>query len=218
MGKHFRHPYLPLDPLKIQGMGFETFKEYLPEHAREQVSALFTQEDLRVEVVPNRVTRHGDYRRLPEGGHVITINKGENHYRFLLTLIHELAHFRAFSNYGRGIKPHGIEWKNTFKALMLPFLRPEIFPESLLMPLANYLKNPKASSDADFELTLALKSFDAANQKKYIFEIPEGSKFETQSGRIFVRGSKRTKRFMCTEQSTGRVYLFQPHVRVKLLD
>ncbi len=199
-------------------MELNKFKQQVPEAALMQVSALFEKQEVKVQVVPSRVTRHGDYRRLPNGAHIITINQGDNPYRFLLTLIHELAHFRAYLDFGRGIKPHGIEWKNTFKRLMLPFLRPEIFPETLLKPLAHYLKNPKASSDADLALTLALKSFDPPNQKKYIFEIPEGSKFETAKGRIFVRGSQRAKRFMCAEVQGGRVYLFQPHVQVNVLD
>ena len=101
---------------------------------------------------------------------------------------------------------------------MFPFLRPEVFPEAVLRPFALYLKNPKASSDSDLPLTLALKSFDPPSQKKYIFEIPEGRKFESQRGRIFIMGTKRAKRFMCTEVNGGRVYLFQPHVSVTLLD
>ena len=199
-------------------MDLNKFKQQVPEAALAQVSALFVKQEVSVQVVPSRVTRHGDYRRLPNGTHIITINQGENKYRFLLTLIHELAHFRAYLDFGRGIKPHGIEWKNTFKGLMLPFLRPEIFPEILLKPLANYLKNPKASSDADLPLTLALKSFDPPNQKKYIFDIPEGQKFETEKGRLFVRGVKRSKKYMCTEVKSGRVYLFQPHVSVHPID
>ena len=193
-------------------------KAYVPEAALTQVLTLFDRENLRLEVVPSRVTRHGDYRQMPHGGHVITINHGENQYRFLLTLINELAHFRAYTEFGRSIKPHGIQWKNTFRDMMFPFLRPEVFPEAVLRPLALYLKNPKASSDSDLPLTLALKSFDPPSQKKYIFEIPEGRKFEIQRGRIFIMGTKRAKRFMCTEVNGGRVYLFQPHVSVTLLD
>ena len=199
-------------------MELNKLKAYVPEAALDQVLTLFDRENISLEVVPSRVTRHGDYRQMPHGGHVITINHGENQYRFLLTLIHELAHFHAFTEFGRGIKPHGIEWKQTFRRLMLPFLCPEVFPELVLRPLAHYLKNPKASSDSDLSLTLALKSFDPSNQKKYIFEIPEGKKFETQRGRIFIRGAKRAKRFICTEVKGGRVYLFQPHVSVSLLE
>ena len=118
--------------------------QYLPKQAVDQVLHLFNQEHLKVDIVPHRRTRHGDYRRLIDGTHVITINQGENPYRFLLTLIHELAHFKAFSHYGRMIKPHGIEWKNTFRQLMLPFLRSEIFPETVLRPLAHYFDRPSS--------------------------------------------------------------------------
>lgn len=199
-------------------MDLEIIKKYVPEEALAQVMTLLDREDLHVEVVARRVTRHGDYRRLPSGAHIITINQGENPYRFLLTLIHELAHFRAFKDYGSGIKPHGIEWKTTFKYLMLPFLHPRIFPDKLLPALANYLKNPRASSDSDLALTLALKSFDPPSQKKYIFDLQEGAKFKTEKGREFIRGRKRIKRFMCTDIQSGRVYLFQPHVSVYELD
>ena len=47
-----------------------------------------------------------------------------NPYRFLMTLVHEVAHLVAFQKYGRAIKPHGKEWKFTFQTLMLPFIRP----------------------------------------------------------------------------------------------
>ena len=199
-------------------MPLSPVSRFIPGAADSKVQALLDVADLTVEVVPVRKTRHGDYRQLPNGSHVITINQSQNAYRFLLTLIHEIAHFQAFENYGRSIKPHGLEWKRTFKGLMLPFLNPEIFPESILRPLAAYLKRPKASSDADLPLTLALKSFDPPNQKKYIFELPEGSKFKTEQGRLFVRGEKKTKRYMCTEIDGGRVYLFQPHVSVNPLN
>jgi hypothetical protein len=35
-------------------------------------------------------------------------------------------------------------------------------------------QNPTASSDTDTTLSLALKQFDAQNDKNYIFEIPMG--------------------------------------------
>ena len=62
-------------------------KAYVPEAALDQVLTLFDRENLRLDVVPSRVTRHGDYRQMPHGGHVITIDHGENQYRFLLALI-----------------------------------------------------------------------------------------------------------------------------------
>jgi len=46
--------------------------------------------------------------------------------------------------------------------LFLPFLNPEIFPEPICSLLAAHMKNPKASTDRDFNLVMALKKYDSA--------------------------------------------------------
>lgn len=195
----------------------EILKKYLPERAVSPCLDLIKQNGVHLKIVNQRVTRHGDYRRLPNGLHQITVNATLNQYRFLITLIHEIAHLVAFEKYGRRILPHGLEWKRTFQGLMLPFIRPEIFPSKLLPLLAKHFINPKASSDTDAKLSLALKAFDAKNDKSYIFEIPEGSVFRIYNGRLFKKGSVRTKRYECVEISSGKIYLFQPNAEVELL-
>ncbi|WP_338733164.1 SprT-like domain-containing protein [Mangrovimonas cancribranchiae] len=196
----------------------DTLKNHLPDNAIYHVLQLLTEEHLTIKVTGERKTKHGDYRRLPNGKHQITINGNLNPYRFLITLIHEIAHFEAFKNYGKSIKPHGIEWKQTFKQLMLPFLNPSIFPAELLPLLAKHFKNPKASSDTDVTLSLALKQFDEPNNKTYIFEIPFGSTFKLYNGRVFKKGNKRVKRYECVEVKTGRLYLFNPNAEVELIN
>jgi SprT protein len=131
-------------------------QDYISPKAITQVLKLLEHDHLVVKIKNERKTRHGDYMRLANGKHQITINSNLNEYRFLITLIHEIAHFEAYNTYGRFIKPHGIEWKKTFQHLMLPFLNPEIFPNHLLPMLAKHFKNPKASSDSDAQLALAL--------------------------------------------------------------
>ncbi|WP_405296021.1 SprT-like domain-containing protein [Algibacter sp. Ld11] len=190
---------------------------YIPHHAKDQVLKLLEHDNLVVKIKNERKTRHGDYRQLPHGKHQITINSNLNEYRFLITLIHEIAHFEAYVNYGKFIKPHGKEWKYTFKNLMLPFLNPDVFPDSLLPLLAKHFKNPKASSDTDTALSLALKQFDEPNDKTYVFEIPRGQIFELYNGRVFKMVKKRVKRFECVEIKTGRLYLFNPNAEVKLI-
>ena len=143
----------------------ETLKKYIPERAAPPVFALIKDNGVYLKIVNERVTRHGDYRILPDGQHQITVNVSLNKYRFLITLVHEIAHLVAFQKYGRRIKPHGAEWKQTFQHLMIPFIRPEIFPNELLPYLARHFKNPKASSDTDAHLSVALKNFDAPTDK-----------------------------------------------------
>lgn len=196
----------------------EVLKKYLPERAIEPCLDLIKENGVHLKIVNERVTRHGDYRRLPSGLHHITVNSSLNKYRFLITLVHEIAHLVAFEKYGRQILPHGIEWKRTFQYLMLPFIRPEIFPSKLLPLLANHFKNPKASSDTDAKLSIALKQFDSQNKdNSYIFELPFGSVFRIYNGKLFKKGNKRVKRYECIEIATGKIYIFQPNAEVELI-
>src|SRR5690606_42122385 len=91
----------------------------------------------------------------------------------------------AFEKYGRNIKPHGIDWKKTFRLLMVPFINPLIFPNGILPVLANHFKNPTTSSDTDAILSMTLKKFDLPSDKVFIDEIPVGSFFRIADGRIF---------------------------------
>lgn len=172
---------------------------------------------MHLKIVNERLTRHGDYRKAMNGKHEITVNGSLNKYRFLITLIHEIAHLVAFEKFGRNIKPHGNEWKYVFQQLMVPYIRPEIFPNQLLPLLARHFRNPSASSDTDTTLSLALKQFDKQNDKNYVFEIPYGSIFRIKNGKVFKKIAVRTKRYECLEMSSGRLYLFNPNAEVELL-
>ena len=192
--------------------------QYIPSKAITLVKQLLISDHLTIKIKTERKTRHGDYRKLPNGKHQITVNSNLNPYRFLITLIHEIAHLEAYKMYGHSIKPHGKEWKQTFQHLMLPFLNPEIFPEHLLPILANHFKNPKASSDTDVQLALALKAFDDSQDRTFVFEVPLGSSFKLYNGKIFKKGNKRRKRYECYEIKSGRTYLFNPNAEVELID
>lgn len=195
-----------------------TLEKYLPERAVEPCFELIKTYGVHLKIVNHRVTRHGDYRRLPNGLHQITVNASLNKYRFLITLVHEIAHLVAFERYGRRIKPHGMEWKRTFQHLMVPFIRPEVFPSQLLPLIANHFKNPKASSSTDARLSIALKTFDPeARKNSYVYELPTGSTFRLYNGKLFQKGKKRIKRYECVELATGKVYLFQPNAEVELI-
>lgn len=195
----------------------ETLAKYLPEYAVKPAFDLIVANRVHLKIVNERQTRHGDYRKGHSGKHEITVNGSLNKYRFLITLIHEISHLVAFEKYGRLIKPHGNEWKYTFQQLMVPYIRPEIFPNQLLPLLARHFRNPSASSDTDTTLALALKQFDAPTDKNYIFEIPYGSVFRIKNGKIFKKIAVRTKRIECIEMNSGKIYLFNPNAEVEII-
>ena len=187
---------------------------FVPEEARIQVKQLIETSKLRIKITKKRQTKHGDFRKMHNGTSLITLNITPNPYRFLITLLHELAHFKVSQATHYRIRPHGKEWKSAYKNLVLEFLNPSIFPEPLCSLFAAHMINPKASTDRDFALVMALKKYDPPSKTTPLFELADGQQFQLENGREFVKIKKRRIRFECEERVSGRVYLFSPHAEV----
>jgi len=188
------------------------YQNFVPLKAIPFIEFLLNEHHFTLKIVNQRETKHGDFRQLPNGKFQITVNNNLNKFQFLLTLVHEIAHHVTHQKFGR-VQPHGKEWKTVFQHLMLPFLRPEIYPIEMLPYLAKYLKNPKASTDSDANLSLALRANTASVGKNFVFEIPENSFFEFKNI-IYKKGQKRRTRFECLNMTNNRVYLFNQNVEV----
>lgn len=154
-----------------------------------------------------RSSKYGDYRFWPRTKkHQVTVNGNLNPYQFLLTYVHEVAHRRVHQNRGSE-KPHGTRWKDMFKALMLPILNEEVFPDDILRPLARHMKNPKASAVGDPVLFTALRNHDAVkNGALTLAHLKDGSTF-TLKNRTFQKIKSKRTRALCREKHTGRQYL-----------
>ena len=196
----------------------DTFKGYLPDNSVAYIQEILVKYDIEIKIKSERKTRHGDFRVLSNGNCLITINSNLNKYRFLITLIHEIAHLYVYKLFKNSIKPHGLEWKNQFRILILPVLNPDIFPKVLLPLLANYFKNPKASTDSDIELVKELKMYDPPTDKNYIHELDLGTRFGIYNGKIFKLENKLKKRYKCIELETGKYYLFNANAEVNIID
>ncbi|QXP64564.1 SprT-like domain-containing protein [Polaribacter sp. HaHaR_3_91] len=189
------------------------YKDFVPSKAIPFIEFLINEHSFTLKIVNQRETKHGDFRQLPDGRFQITVNNNLNKYQFLLTLVHEIAHHVTHQKFGR-VQPHGKEWKMVFQHLMLPFLRPEIYPMEMLPFLARYFKNPKASTDTDADLSLALRGNVAETGKHFIFDIPFGSLFVFKNI-IYKRGNKRRTRYECMNMSNKKVYLFNQNVEIE---
>lgn len=193
----------------------EVLATYIPKITLLKINEWIEELQVEIKISKERKTKLGDFRILENGGCRISVNHDLNQYAFLITITHELAHAFVWKKYKRSVMPHGKEWKNTFKIMMLNFLNPDIFPENILKPLSKHLLNPKASSLSDIALAKALRSYDK-DKKTTITDIRDGTIFKTQNGKIFIKLGKLRKRYKCQEIGTEKIYLFNPLAEIKL--
>jgi len=195
----------------------EVLTKYIPLPTVERIAGLIIFFGVHLRITRERSTKLGDFRP-SEGvrGHKITINHNLNPYAFLITLVHELAHFVNWNSHGDSVRPHGSEWKHHFKELMDPFLNHDVFPEEVLHVVRKYLRNPAASSCVDEDLLRALKLFDS-EQTLLLEDIPQNALFRLKTGRVFRKGEQRRKYFTCLELDSRKQYLVNPLAEVELL-
>ena len=185
-------------------------RHFLPEASFELVMLYLNEYKVHLTITRERRTVLGDYRHaLRDRNHRISINGNLNPFAFLITLVHELAHLVTFEQYGNRVSAHGKEWKQVYRLLLQNFLGKQIFPADVEQALLKSLHNLPASSCSDEHLMRVLRNHDHPDHKgTLVEEIPEGSYFAIEGGRIFTKGKKLRKRYQCKELATGKLYLF----------
>jgi SprT protein len=192
-------------------------QHYLPEGSAPLVMQLLEQYKVHLTITRERKTVMGDYRHAVDNTtHRISVNGNLNKYSFLITLVHELAHLVTFIDYGHRVSPHGKEWKHLYRLLLIQFLQLQLFPADIVAAIQSSLHNLPASSCADERLMRVMRKYD---QKKegvlLVEELPDGSLFAIDGGKIFKKGKQLRKRIQCVELKTGKLYLFSPIYEVK---
>ncbi len=193
----------------------------LSEDAVQIVLSYFSGYPVQLRIARQRHSKSGDFRPgLHENPPRITINGNLNNYSFLITLIHEIAHLYGMSR-SRKLpagksrpNPHGNQWKMIFRQLMDPFLTSDVFPDSVLYYLGLHMKNPKASSSSDPDLSRALSKFDYPSGGMLLEELPNDATFRIYNGKLFQKKERLRKRYRCISIKDGRVYMINPVVTV----
>ncbi len=190
----------------------QILQRYFPAAAVPMVVEAYTHSRFQLKFKRPRNSKLGDFRP-PRGENsfcCITLNGDLNPYQMLVTFVHELAHYTVYVNHpGKRMEPHGTEWKQTFAQLLLPYLRPDIFPDDVIQALEKHLQHIKASSTADPYLAKVMKRYDQAREgasKRTVDELPEGAVFSLANGMRFKKGPKRRTRYQCECLDNGRTY------------
>jgi hypothetical protein len=168
-------------------------------------------------VTKKRETKLGDYRyHYGDKTHTITINGDLNAYSFLVTYLHEVAHLRTQVLCGHKVKPHGKEWKEEFQKLLHPVSNDDVFPDTLLKAIHNYLQNPKASSCTDINLLKALGEFDNKEQNVlFLSDVAIGVTFKFNK-KYYVKESTLRTRAICQEVKSGRKFYIPEAAQVEV--
>jgi SprT protein len=198
----------------------QQLKAYLPEGFEAMVAELLLKYPVRFAIKAPRNTKLGDYRP-PVGDekhHRISVNGNLNRYSFLITTLHEFAHLEAFMRYGHRIKPHGEEWKQTYRNLLWPAITSGKLPKSIENALMKSLSNTKASSCSDTQLSRVLRQFDTQqDDTRTLEELPKNATFALQ-GRHFRKGDLRRTRFLCEELASRRNFLIHALATVQHIE
>ena len=189
-------------------------EKYIPKKSIPKIREWIKELNVKIKVTKPRNTKLGDFKVL-NGEMYISINRDLNIYSFLITLTHELAHAFIFLDYKFNVIPHGKEWKNKFKSMMLNFLNTSIFPNDLLILLSAHLINPPASTMTDVNLSYTLNKYNST-ENTLLIDIDYGSIFTLVNGKKFIKGKKLRKRFKCEELFSNNIYLIHPLTKVKL--
>jgi predicted SprT family Zn-dependent metalloprotease len=181
--------------------------KYLPDGATPIILTWLQVAPIQIKVSKPRQSKLGDYSPASPADpvHRITVNGDLNQYAFLVTLVHEFAHFTAYQRTTWEIKPHGREWQYEYHRIMQPFLDRGIFPFDVHMALEQHLLSAPASSCNDRDLMRVLRKYDKGAPKIHVEELPFRAIFKLGQ-KTFEKGRKLRKRYSCRCLEDKREY------------
>lgn len=195
-------------------MSVSVLEKFLPENALPYLKIWFGSYPCHLKITKNRNSKLGDYRKLPDKSHQITVNGTLEPQLFFFVLTHELAHLIAFEKYGRRISPHGVEWKQTFREMLLESLT--VYAEDLRPIIQKFSKSPKANFMASPDLVKYFHVPKEDDEQTFIENLKKGELFEYKK-EIFVIEETTKKRYLCKNIKSSRKYYFRNLAQVKKL-
>ena len=193
-------------------MSISLLEKYLPENCLPYLKKWFGDYVIHIKITRGRNSKLGDYRKMADKSHQITINSTLQPQLFFFVLTHELAHLLAFENYGHRISAHGAEWKNTFRIMLLESF--SVYEDDLKPIILNFSKSPKANFMSSPDLVRYFHIEDYEDESSYIEDLEIKDQFIYRK-LLYILEEKRKKNYLCTQLDSGKKYIFKPLARVE---
>lgn len=195
-------------------MSISLLEKYLPDNTLPFLKTWFGAHAIHIKITKGRNSKLGDYRKMPDKSHQITINSTLQPQLFFFVLTHELAHLLAFENFGHRISPHGAEWKNTFRIMLLESI--SVFSDDLQPIIFKFSKSPKANFMASPDLVRYFHIENYEDESSYIEDLMVGERFVYKK-HTYIIEELRKKNYLCLNLDTQKKYMFKPLARVEKL-
>lgn len=196
-------------------MSIQLLQKYLPENTLPFLKSWFGDHYIHIKITKGRNSKLGDYRKLPDKSHLITVNSTLDPQLFFFVLTHELAHLLAFEKYGRRIAPHGSEWKQTYREMLLESL--SIYNDDLKPIIIKFSHSPKANFMASPDLVRYFHMSDLPEHLCFVEDLTPHNIFIYNKQRYRMI-EKLKKNYLCENLSTGKKYIFKSLAKVEKIN
>lgn len=193
-------------------MSISILEQYLPSDTQPFLRRWFASYKIHIRITRDRNSKLGDYRKMPDKSHEISINSTLDRQLFFFVLTHELAHLIAFEKFGGRISAHGQEWKSTFREMLLESI--SIYTSDLQPVIRQFAKNPKANFMASPELVRYFHVDDPDDSQFFVEQLAPDSEF-LYKGDLYKIIEKKKKLYLCVNLKNSKKYLFRPLAKVE---
>ena len=193
-------------------MSISILEQYLPSDTQPFLRRWFASYKIHIRITRDRNSKLGDYRKMPDKSHEISINSTLDRQLFFFVLTHELAHLIAFEKFGGRISAHGQEWKSTFRDMLLESI--SIYTSDLQPVIRQFAKNPKANFMASPELVRYFHVDDPDDSQFFVEQLAPDSEF-LYKGDLYKMIEKKKKLYLCVNLKNSKKYLFRPLAKVE---
>lgn len=197
--------------------------KYLPSAAVDSTYDFLEKYSVCLHITRPRHSKLGDYRwpQPHHSHHAISVNGNLNPYHFLIVLLHEMAHLNTYLVHGTAVRPHGHEWQNAYRQLLLLYL--DCFTDDIATLIKKYTAHIPLSrtieKQIDMQLLLHNPNYNPAADLK-LDQLPAGTDFRivAKPSKPFRSIERRRTRWICLGLDDNRQYLVSGNAVVKIIN